>query len=81
MARTTRISPSTDRIIEERVFKTGKSKIEINDKALESYRFKETMRLLNEEFERLRSNKNAWQQELKERQELEGTLIDGLEYD
>jgi hypothetical protein len=37
------------------------------------------MRILNEEYERLRSDEKKWKQELDERQELDGTLADGLE--
>jgi len=42
-------------------------------------RFHERMKLLNEQYEKLRSNKKLWAEELKERKELEGTLTDGLE--
>lgn len=79
MALTARISPASDHIIEELVSTTGKSKVEIIEEALKSYRFHERMRLLNEEYENLRSDKKAWAEELKERKELEGTLLDGLE--
>ena len=58
---------------------TGKTKIDIIEDALKSYRFHERMRILNDEYERLRSDKKAWAEELEERQELEGTLLDGLE--
>jgi len=79
MALTARISGESDHILQELTAKTGKSKIEIIDEALKSYRFHERMRRLNEEYERLRSHKKVWNQELKERKELEGTLLDGLE--
>lgn len=74
-----RISPASDAIIDEIAAKTGKSKIEIIDEALEAYSFQERMRVLNDEFERLRSDEQKWKQELEERNELEGTLSDGLE--
>jgi len=79
MALTSRISPATDHIIEELVQATGKSKVDIIEEALKFYRFHERMRLLNEEYERLRSDKKAWAEELEERKELEGTVLDGLE--
>lgn len=79
MALTARISQNSDAIIQELIAKTGKTKVEIIDEALESYRYHERMRILNEQYERLRSDKKAWEHELKERQELEGTLKDGLE--
>lgn len=79
MALTSRISANSDAIIQELVLKTGKTKVEIIDEALESYRFHERMRILSEQYERLQSEKSSWEQELKERSELEGTLMDGLE--
>ncbi len=79
MSSTVRISSHSDEVINELVKETGKSKIVIIDEALESYRFYERMRLLNEQYEKLKSNKEAWQQELGERKELEGTIADGLE--
>ncbi len=79
MAHTARISSMSDDIIKDLVDKTGKSKIVIIEEALESYRFRERMRLFNESYAKLRANKKAWAQELKEREELEGTLQDGLE--
>lgn len=79
MALTARISSTSDQIIEELVNTTGKTKVDIIEEALKSYRFHERMRLLNDEYERLRSDKKAWAEELKERKELDGTLPDGLE--
>lgn len=78
---TARLSHQSDLIIEEMIAATGKSKIQIIQEALESYRFKERMRLFNESYQKLRSNKKAWQQELKEREELENTLNDGSTYE
>lgn len=79
MALTARISPSSDDIIHEMVNKTGKSKIVIIEEALELYRFRERMRLFNESYERLKSDKKKWTKELEERNELEEMLGDGLE--
>jgi len=79
MALTARISSTSDEIIHELVNKTGKSKIIIIEEALEAYRFRERMRLFNESYERLRADKNAWASELTDREEIEGTLLDGLD--
>lgn len=79
MAHTARISPASDAIIDELVTKTGKSKIVIIEEALESYRFRERMRLFNESYTRLKDDKTLWEKELQERDELEGTVGDGLE--
>lgn len=79
MALTARISPISDHIIEELVNTTGKSKIIIIEEALKSYRFHERMKLLDEAYIKLQSNKKAWNKELEERNQFEGTLLDGLE--
>jgi hypothetical protein len=79
MALTARISSTSDAIIHELVNKTGKSKIVIIEEALEVYRFQERMRLFNESYEKLRSDEDAWVCELADREELEGTLMDGFE--
>ena len=79
MAQTARISRRSDSIIQEMVSLTGRSKVEVIELALETYRRNERMHLLNESYQQMRSNKAAWDEELQERQELEGTLGDGLE--
>lgn len=79
MAKTARISPTSDHIIEELMVTTRKNKIDIIEEALKFYRFGERMRLLTEEYEKLQSDEKAWKEELTERTELEGTLNDGLE--
>ena len=79
MAQTSRISHKSNQIIHEMVAITGKHKIEIIEEALEIYRHHERMRLFNEAYSKLRSDKKAWKDELKERRQLEGTLRDGLE--
>ena len=78
MALTARISPASDAIIQEMVNKTGKTKIVIIEEALESYRFRERMRLFNESYKTLQGDQKKWDQELEDREELEGTLKDGL---
>lgn len=79
MAQMSRISAKSDKIIHEMITITGKAKIEIIEEALEIYRYHERMRLFNEGYEKIRSNKKAWKKELEERKELEGSLKDGLE--
>ncbi len=79
MASTIRVSSRGQLIIEDIVKMTKKQKVEILEEALEDYRFRERMRILSEDFDRLRSNEEAWQQELEERRELDGTIGDGLE--
>ncbi len=79
MAQTARISRRSDQIIQEMISLTGHSKVEVIEQALETYRRNERMRLMNEAYKNLQSNKTAWKEELKEREELEGTIADGLE--
>lgn len=67
MSLTARISQNSNMILQELVAKTGKTKVEIIEEALESYRYHERMRILNEQYERLRNDSNAWEHELKER--------------
>jgi hypothetical protein len=79
MAQTARISQKSDEIAEELHAITGKTKVAIIEIALEEYRFREKMRLFNEAYAKMRNDKTAWEDEMKERAELEGTLADGLE--
>lgn len=79
MAQNARISHTSDEIIHEMAEITHKNKIEIIEEALILYRHHERMRLLNESFERLRARESLWEEELQERRELDGTLLDGLE--
>ena len=48
------------------------------DEAIERYRRDTFFRDLNESYVRLQSDPEAWKQELAERQEWDGTLLDGL---
>ena len=79
MAQTARISNRSDLIIQEMVSLTGYSKVEVIEHALETYRRHERIRLMNEAYQNLQSEKSAWEEELKDRKELEGTIADGLE--
>ncbi len=81
MAQTARISSRSDEIIQEMNALTGKSKVEIIESALESYRHHERMALFNKGYQTLSKDKKLWIEELKERKELEGTLTDGLDED
>jgi len=81
MAQTARISPRSDSIIQEMSLLTGKSKVEIIESALETYRHNERMRLLNHSYRELSKDKKAWDEELEDRKILEGSLGDGFEED
>lgn len=79
MAKIARISPRSDFIIDEISSLTGKSKVEVIESALETYRHCERMRLFNDGYKRLSKDKKAWNKELNERKSLAGTLGDGLD--
>lgn len=79
MAGTSRISPVSDKIVKELAEETGRSKIEIIEAALVMYRHYERMHRLNADYQRLRSDKRASQEEIEERNIWEGTLTDGFE--
>ena len=79
MGQTTRINKKSDMLLKKMVSLTGMNKVEILEEALKVYLHYESMRCLNNDFERLRSNKKAWNEEVEERNILEGTLEDGLE--
>lgn len=74
-----RFSPKSKAIIDEISKVTGQSKNEIIDTALEVYRHRLRMGLLNESHRSLQSDFESWNKEKKERKILEGTLEDGLE--
>lgn len=81
MGETVRISHTSDMIINDLVSLTGKSKIAVLDEALESYYFHLSMKVIQDQYKNLKSNSKQWKEELTERNELEGTLMDGLEND
>jgi hypothetical protein len=81
MAHIARISPTSEAIIQDLIKQNRQIRMVIIEEAPESYRFRKRMRLFNESYERLRTDKKAWADELADREELEleGTLMDGLE--
>ena len=56
-----------------------KSKTALIDQALKRYEDQIILDEINEGYARLKADKNAWKEELLEREELEGTIGDGLE--
>lgn len=78
MSKIVRVSDRSDSIIKEIALRTGKAKTEVIELALETYRRVERMNALNEGYKKLRDDKESWEKELKKRDELEGTLLDGL---
>lgn len=76
---TAKISPATARILERLQHRYHKPKTVLIDLALKKYEEQILLEEINEGYARLKADKKAWEEELKERQELEGTIGDGLE--
>jgi molybdopterin synthase catalytic subunit len=74
----TKISEKSKRIIREIVHETGESQISVIEYAVLAYHRKWCMRQLNKSYTKLKKNKRAWKQELKDRSILEKTSEDGL---
>jgi predicted DNA-binding protein len=79
MADMVRVSQKTDAILDALAKKTQRSKMEIVDKAIELYRRKLFMDEVNQAYDKLKSNPVNWQDELKERELFENTLLDDIE--
>ena len=76
---TAKISPKTALILERLQRRYHKPKTVLIDLALKKYEDQILLEEINEGYARLKADKKAWEEELKERQELEGTVGDGLE--
>jgi len=81
MAISAKITEQSNEIVGEIVSITGETKMSIIEKAIIYYKRQIDMQRFDEDYGRLRSNKEFWKQELKEREELDGTLEDGSEND
>lgn len=75
---TAKISPNAARILERLQHRYHKPKTVLIDLALKKYEDQILLEEINEAYARLKKDKKAWQEELQERQELEGTIADGL---
>lgn len=76
---TAKISPKTVRILNRLQRRYHKPKTVLIDLALKKYEDQMLLEEINEGYARLKADKKAWEEELEERRELEGTLGDGLE--
>jgi len=74
-----RVSDKSQKILKELKKESGYSYTSILDKAVEELRRKRILENTNNAFSALRNNKEAWQEELRERETLEGTLMDNVE--
>lgn len=73
-----KISGRSKKIIQEIVRETGESQIAVIEHAVLAYHREWRMQKLNEDYAKLKQNKKAWKEELKERSVLEKTSEDGL---
>lgn len=76
---TAKISQETAHILERLQRRYHKPKTVLIDLALRRYEDQILLEEINEGYARLKADKKAWKEELEERQELEGTIRDGLE--
>ncbi len=75
------LSDRTERTLSQLVETEGIAPEDLLDKALEQYRRSEFIRRANESFDILRSDPEAWAQELVERKVWDVALLDGIEKD
>ncbi len=76
---TTKISVQSARILERLHRRYHKPKIALIDQALKKYEDQILLDEINEGYAQLKADKKAWKEELKEREELDLTLSDGLD--
>jgi hypothetical protein len=80
-APTVRISEASHRILKELVEQTGRTEMDVLDKALDAYRRKLFFEQLNAGYAELRADPEAWAEHLAERKQWDATLMDGLDPD
>jgi hypothetical protein len=73
-----RISPRAHKLLRQLAQEEHQSMQTILDEALERYRRENFLRAANADFEALRCDAKAWNDEVKERDLWENTLADGL---
>lgn len=78
MTNQAKISTRSKKIIQEIVHETGESQIAIIEHAVLAYHREWRMQKINEAYAKLKNDRRAWKEELKERSILEQTSEDGL---
>ena len=74
-----RISPKSKVALRELAKRAGKPMQAILDEAIDQYSRDKFLDEVNAAYARLRADPKAWKEELAERKEWDGTLMDGLE--
>jgi predicted transcriptional regulator len=75
---TVRVTEHTHALLRELAAATGEPLQRVLEEAVEQYRRERFFADLHAAYERLSTDRAAWQDELAERAELDGTLADGL---
>ena len=75
---TVRINPTSHIILRRIAKQSGESMQSALTKAVELYRRKNFLQMANEAFAAIRKNPKAWQEELKEREDWDLTLLDDI---
>lgn len=78
---TARVSEKARRMLRELARETGRTMQEVLEEAIEAYRRRVFLERCNAAYAALRSDPQAWEEEMQERREWEGTLADDLEGD
>lgn len=81
MAVPAKITSKSKKVIQEIVHETGESQVSVIEHAVLAYHREWRLQKINEAYAKLKGNKKAWNEELKERSVLEQTSEDGLEDD
>jgi len=76
---TAKISPQSALILNRLQKRFHRPKTALIDQALKNYEKQLLLEEINEGYARLKADKEAWKEELRERKELEGTIGDGLQ--
>lgn len=76
---TVRVNRTCHTKLRELAEQTDQPMVIVLEKAVEEYRRKQFLERLNADFSRLKRNKKAWKEELRERALWDATLSDGLE--
>ncbi len=74
-----RISPKSKAALRDLAKRAGRPMQAILDEAIDQYQRDKFLDEVNAAYARLRANPEAWKEELAERQDWNGTLMDGLE--
>ena len=74
-----RISPKSKAVLRDLAKREGKPMQAVLDEAIESYQRDKFLDTVNAAYARLQADPKAWKEELAERRQWDGTLMDGLE--